>query len=299
MTIHVANAPCSWGILEFDGMGDALTWSTVLDEIAESGYRGTELGDWGFMPTNPAALKQEILRRGLSMLGAFVPVALAEEAAFDEGVEEALKVARLLAAVGDQPWIVLSDDNAREDHRTLNAGRIQAEHGLSSDEMKAFGDRASRLAKTVFDATGLKTVFHHHCAGFVETPDEVSSFLSCTDPEVLGLCLDTGHYHYGGGDALSALKKHGSRVWHVHFKDCHPEIAKSARVNRVDYFEAVRRGVFCELGQGDVDFKSVLAELRGQNYQGWVVVEQDVLPGMGTPFESAQRNRTFLRQLGL
>lgn len=233
------------------------------------------------------------------MLGAFVPVALADPEAFDQGLDEVLKVARLLAALGDNPCIVLSDDNGREAHRTQHAGRIRPDHGLDRDAMRGFCDRASGLARKVFDETGLKTVFHHHCAGFVETPDEIASFLDGTDPEVIGLCLDTGHMHYGGGDALQVLKQNGSRIWHVHFKDCHPKIASSARLNEHDYFEAVRGGVFCELGMGEVDFAAVVDALNAEEYQGWIVVEQDVLPGMGTPFESAQRNRAFLRKLGL
>ncbi len=155
------------------------------------------------------------------------------------------------------------------------------------------------IARAVREETGLRTVFHHHCAGYVETPDEVATLMQHTDPTLLGLCLDTGHFVYGGGDPVDALRQYGDRIWHVHFKDCHPEIAAQARAQGWDYFEAVRRGVFCELGQGCVDFPAVVQMLRSQGYDGWVIVEQDVLPGMGTPKESAQRNRDFLTSLGL
>ena len=299
MTIKVANAPCSWGILEYEGMGDSLGYATVLDEMAEAGYKGTELGDWGFMPTDPELLSAELNMRGLAMLGAFVPVRLADPDALEDGLKEALKVAHLLAAVGDKPRIVLSDDNASESHRRRFAGRIRPEHGLNRDELTNFAQRADFVARQVFEETGLLTVFHHHCAGFIETPDEVSAFLDNTSSEVVGLCLDTGHFHYGGGDARAALSWYGERVWHVHFKDCHHQIAARARRDEVDYFEAVRRGVFCELGHGEVDFSGIVADLKGQKYEGWIVVEQDVLPDMGAPFQSAQRNRVFLRELGL
>jgi hypothetical protein len=58
--IKIANAPCSWGALEFDLEGEAPNYVQVLNEIAETGYAGTELGDWGFMPTDPEKLSQEI-----------------------------------------------------------------------------------------------------------------------------------------------------------------------------------------------------------------------------------------------
>src|ERR1051325_7544977 len=104
MSFRIGNAPCSWGTLEFDGVkGEQIGFAQMLDELAETGYTGTELGDWGYMPTEPAALAQELRSRGLVMLGAFVPVALKEASAHADGIERALRVARLLAAVATEP----------------------------------------------------------------------------------------------------------------------------------------------------------------------------------------------------
>jgi inosose dehydratase len=141
-------------------------------------------------------------------------------------------------------------------------------------------------------------VFHPHCGGYVETEDEIDALLSRTNPTTLGLCLDTGHLLYAGGDPLSVLARHASRVWHVHFKDCHPQIAAAARANELGYLAAVRSKLFCELGAGAVDFAGVLAALHALRYDGWIVVEQDVFPGQGSPAESARRNRMFLEALG-
>jgi inosose dehydratase len=104
---------------------------------------------------------------------------------------------------------------------------------------------------------------------------------------------------YGGGDPLAAITTYGSRIWHVHFKDCDPAIARRARAGAWDYHAAVGRGLFCELGRGMVPFADVGDALRLQNYAGWIVVEQDVLPGLGTPAASARRNREYLHGLGL
>jgi inosose dehydratase len=194
---------------------------------------------------------------------------------------------------------VLADENGADPVRTRDAGRIRAHQGLSDEAWSHFARGAEAVARAVRDETGLRTVFHHHCAGFVETPAEVETLLSRTDPELLGLCLDTGHLAFGGGDPLAMLRAEAGRVWHVHFKDCHPEVAAATRREELDYFEAVRRGVFCELGRGSIDFGAVVAELERVEYEGWIVVEQDVLPGMGTPAESALRNRRYLEGLGL
>ena len=128
--IKIGNAPCSWGVLEFDLEGEAAGYAQVLDEMAETGYAGTELGDWGFMPTDPKALAAELAARKLTLLGAFVPVALKHREAHALGVEAAVKVARLLRATadgmsGDPPFLVLADNNGTEPARTENAGRVE------------------------------------------------------------------------------------------------------------------------------------------------------------------------------
>lgn len=298
--IKIANAPCSWGVLEFALEGEAAGYAQVLDEMAETGYAGTELGDWGFMPTDPNKLHAELMQRHLAMLGAFVPVALKDEQCHAAGVILAVRTAKLLTAVaGDKPFIVLADNNGSVPERTQNAGRVTQKMGLSETEWITFAKGAERIAHAVQEETGLRTVFHHHCAGYIETPSELEKLLGLTDPDLLGLVFDTGHYRFAGGDPVQAIHQYANRIWHMHFKDCHPEVAQRSREEKWDYFKSVNNGVFCELGQGEVDFMAVKAALEEIGYDDWIVVEQDVLPGMGSPKESAERNRRFLHQLGL
>ena len=309
--IRIANAPCSWGVLEFKGLsGEGVAYGQMLDELRDTGYIGTELGDWGYMPIEPAALRDELEKRNLAMVGAFVPVALKYSDAHASGEADALKVARLLAAVrnigksAQLPFVILADANGTDPVRTQNAGRITPEMGLSLVEWETFASGAERIARAVRDATGLPTVFHHHCAGYVETPEEIARFLEMTDPDLLGLVFDTGHYLFGSGSVdgqriLDGLDRFGERVLHMHFKDCHPQVASQARTEGWDYFTAVQNGVFCELGLGSVPFATVAEWLRMRDYRAWIVVEQDVLPGMGSPKASAQRNRDYLRTISL
>ena len=282
--MKIANAPCSWGALEFDleEKSEEIGFEQVLDEIKETGYIGTELGDWGYMPTTPGLLKAELDKRHLELLGAFVPVALAKTDRHEAGVSSALKVAELMFNAGyKNSFIVLADDNGSVPERTKNAGRITPAMGLTEEQWKVYAGGAERIAKAVKDAYGIKTVFHHHCAGYVETPAEIDKLMALTDPKLLGLCLDMGHYAFGGGDPATALKKYGDRIWHVHFKDYSPD------------------GVFCELGKGAVDFQSIVKLLEDMKYNDWIVVEQDILPGMGNPKICAQANRDYIKSLGL
>jgi inosose dehydratase len=299
--MRVANAPCSWGVLEFESKTESPGYTQVLDEIAGSGYVGTELGDWGFMPTDPEVLRAELRRRGLAMLGAFVTTRLADPVSFAASRETAVRTARLLSAVADgaRPVIVLSDEPTADPARARAAGRVEPHLGLTPPQWDDAADRVNRLARAVLDETGLRTVFHHHCAGYVETPQEIEALLTRTDPAMVGLCLDAGHAVFGGGAPAELLSRYRNRIWHVHFKDCHPAVAERARREAWDYQTALAHGVFCELGQGSVDFPALLRELRSSGYDGWIVVEQDVLPAMGAPLESAKRNREYLRQLGM
>ena len=299
MQLRVGNAPCSWGTLEFDeAQGEKIGFAQMLDELAETGYTGTELGDWGFMPTDPSSLRAELNRRNLVMLGAFVPVALRDRAAHAAGIENALKTARLLAAVATnpKPYLVLADDNGSVAERTRNAGRVTAAMGLSAAEWSTFAAGANAVGRAVLGETGLRTVFHHHCAGFVETPEEIARFLQLTDPDSVNLVFDTGHYAFGAGSAnvIAGMERFKERIHYVHFKDCDPAVAQRSREREWDYFESLRHGVFCELGKGCVDFAAVLRWLDARGYDGYTLVEQDVLPGMGQPKESARRNREFL-----
>ena len=304
--IRLANAPCSWGTLEFEGLeGEHIGYRQMLNELAETGYVGTELGDWGYMPTDPAVLYAELEARGLAMLGGFVPVALKEPAAHGPGVAQAVRVARLLAAVAERaasphlPFLVLADDNGTDAVRTRYAGRITPAMGLSDAAWKTFTLGASRIAQAVKDETGLRTAFHHHCAGYVETPGEIACLLDQTDPDLLGLAFDTGHYAYGAGpggcaDVLTGLDRFADRIWYIHFKECSPGVARRARAAGWGYSEAVRQGIFGELGQGGVDFSAVLAWLRYRAYRGWDRCGAGCAAGYGhTPRECPAKPNLF------
>ena len=299
--IAVANAPCSWGVLEFESKSASPGYEQVLDEIAASGYAGTELGDWGFMPTEPAVLRERLDRRRLAMVGAFVTTRLIDPGSYEASVRTAVETARLLSAASDgaRPVIVLADEPTADPARTDAAGRIQPTLSLTERQWDDAARGVERIAAAVRDQAGLRTVFHHHCAGYVETPDEIDALMHRTDPSLVGLCLDSGHATYGGGSPLELLSRHRARTWHVHFKDCEPRIAERSRRERLDYRAALRQGLFCELGRGSVDFSGLLRDLQNANYDGWIVVEQDVLPTMGSPVASATRNREYLRGLGL
>ena len=147
MSIRLANAPCSWGVLEFDAHATAIEYSMVLDEIAASGYTGTELGDWGFMPVDPARLGDEVARRSLALVGAFVPVALSEAAAHGPGIETAVRTATLMRDAGfADAFIVLADQTEGNAARIGRAGRVTPADGLSAAQWDVVARGATAIA---------------------------------------------------------------------------------------------------------------------------------------------------------
>jgi inosose dehydratase len=298
--IRVANAPCSWGVIE-NVAGETGGYARVLDEMAETGYAGTELGDWGFMPVDPDELRAALAARGLALVGSFSTPWLQDPARHRQGADDAVRIGRQMAAVGGpDALVVLGNDPYGDPVRGAMAGRITAAQGLDDDGWRVFASGATELAKRVRDEAGVRTVIHQHLGTLIETGDEVRRLLDMTDPALLGVCLDTGHWTFGTrGDPAAAVRELGDRVWHVHFKDCDPAVMAASRAQAWDGLTSTGHGVFCELGRGCVDFPAVLAALRETGYDGWIVVEQDILPGMGDPRESARRNREYLRSIGI
>lgn len=297
--IRVATAPVSWGIYEFEGLEPKYPYTRVLDEIAQTGYTGLELGPWGYLPTDPDTLRPELEGRRLRLLSSYVPCRFADANAVEATEAQALAVARLLASQGAE-CVVLADDNGSVPELTQRAGSRAGQSALSADEWDRYAAGVDRVARAIDDQTGLRSAFHHHCAGYVETAEEVRELLRRTDPARVGLCLDTGHWHYAGGNAVTAIEEYGDRVTYLHFKDCDPTKRRAAIDGGLDYFGAVASGVFCELGRGEVDFARVIQLMTAQGYDGWAIVEQDVLVSdLEAPRQSARRNREYLRSLGL
>jgi inosose dehydratase len=201
---------------------------------------------------------------------------------------------------GSDPVVVVGNDPYGDPVRSRVAGRVGPEHSMDEAVWSVFVDGLHLLARRVRDETGLRTVVHQHLGTLIESLDEVQRLLDATDPGLVGVCIDTGHWTFGtGGDPAIAIRELGDRVWHVHFKDCDPAVMARSRREGWDGLTSTGNGVFCSLGTGCVDFPAVLEALRDIDYRGWIVVEQDILPGMGDPRESARANREYLRSIGV
>jgi inosose dehydratase len=269
-----ACAPDSWGVLDYPGPSWEQSYELMLDEMVEAGYTGTELGPYGFFPTDPLELRPQLEKRHLKLLGSFVPVRMTEPSASAAVMERIRKVGHLLATL-KAPFLVMADDQSPE--RNAYSGRTN-EAGcptLSAHQWKHVGQIVADAEK-VAKEFGLDLVFHPHVATYVESPEECERFFDVSSHTDVGLCLDTGHCLYGHGDPVKEAEKFKSKLRFVHVKDCNNEILEQARHNKWTFEEAIEHKVFTIIGKGDIDFPAFFHTLLKNGYSGWSVVEQDV-----------------------
>ena len=292
-----ACAPDSWGVLDYPGPSWNQSYEKMLDEMVEAGYTGTELGPYGFFPTDPAILKPQLEKRKLKLLGSFVPVVLSDPASAGVAVEQIRKVGDLLATL-KAPFLVMAD--AQGDFRNHLSGRVPADGsaGLSPAQWKNVAKVVEEAAKVTAEF-GLDLVFHPHVATYVETPEECERFFDVTSHTGIGLCLDTGHCIYGGGDAIAEAEKFRSVLRFVHIKDCDEKILEESRRKKLTFEEAIEDKVFTIIGKGSIDFPAFFRTLAKNDFSGWMVIEQDVKFGATTipPAVSVAESLRYLRRV--
>jgi len=295
--IQFASAPISWGVQDFRDAAWDQPWEQVLNEIAAAGYQGTELGPYGFYPVDPARLEPALQTRKLAMLSAFVPVALSEPAMAGQAIDHVRKVGKVLAAL-KAPVLVLSDAQTPARQRIAGRVPVNGSASLTAEQWRHLG-RVLREVEKVAGGFGLDPVFHPHVATHIETPAEVQRLFETISGTKIGLCLDTGHCVYGGGDPVEEGKKYRSLLRYVHIKDIDAEALGEARRRGLTFAEAVTRGVFSQIGKGCIYFPAFFLLLKEIGYAGWAIVEQDVEYGktVTPPVESMKAGLAYLREV--
>ncbi|MEO5940648.1 MAG: TIM barrel protein [Candidatus Limnocylindrales bacterium] len=294
--LRIASAPVSFGVDEVL-MGDAWMPEPVpmLDWMVDIGYQGTELGPPGFLGDG-GEVRARLTARGLDLVGSFIPQHFSRAEKADEDRAVLLDQIRLIRAGtpdGSRPLAILSDHFDEHD-RIAFAGRIakHPETWLSAARFDTLIDALHRAAE-VCRAEGLEPVLHPHAATYVETADEIARVMDRIDPSLVGLCLDTGHFRFGGANPAKAVTDYGDLVRHVHIKDCRTSVIDDVDRAGEGLPDALKRGVFCPLGEGDADIPGVIAALRARDYAGWLVVEQDQALGTNDTPESVVAGQRF------
>jgi inosose dehydratase len=304
--MRVASAPCSFGVDEI--LVDD-TWmpgpEEMLDWMADLGFAGTELGPPGFLGDGPEVCER-LSSRHLRLVGAFLPqrFSRAEHAAEDQAwLRDSLRLLAEASPAGSRPFAVLCD-GIDEPVRHAYSGRIDRhpEAWLPADRFDTLIANLHRAAE-ICRERGIEPVIHPHAGTYIETADEIARVVDRMDASLVGLCLDTGHFRYGGADPASAIREYAAVIRHVHVKDTRMSVLAEAAAAGLGLEAALAGGAFCALGEGDADIPAAVIALRDIGYAGWVVVEQDQQLTAADTRESLvagqRRNLAYLRGLGV
>jgi inosose dehydratase len=275
--IRLAAAPISWGVCEVPGWGRELDAPTVLGEMAELGLSATELGPPGYLPRDPAELRALLSGHGLSLVGGFLAIELHRDR--DLALAAAEDSAALFAACGADVLVLAA---------ATGLDGYDERPSLTDDEWQALFETAG-LIRDIAAKHGLRAVLHPHVGTHVESEAEVERFLAGSD---LPLCLDTGHLLIGGTDPVGLAKRHADRIGHLHLKDVRGELAEAVRAGKLPYAEAVGKGLYVPLGEGDVDIEALVKFVHEAGYRGWYVLEQDTALGDDSPADIPRKDTT-------
>ncbi len=292
--MRLGTAPDSWGVW-FPDDPQQVPWHQFLDEAASTGYEWIELGPYGYLPTDPEQLRDELGRRGLQLSGGAVFAGLHRGPdALDQAVEDCRQEARLLTALGARHLVLLP-----EGYTDLDGGITQSVD-LEPDQWKHLVTGMSQLARILADESEVSLVFHPHADSHVDTQERVLRLLADTDPETVALCLDTGHISYCGGDNIEIIRAYPERIGYVHLKQVDTGVLAQVHDEGLCFAEAVRRGAMTEPPHGIPDMPPLLEVLGGLDVDLFAIVEQDLYPcAREVPSPIATRTRSYLGLCGL
>ena len=295
MTIKIGTGPDSWGVWAPSAPGQ-IPWDTFLDESAEAGYEWIEAGMYGYLPTDIPTLKSELARRGTKVTATTAMNGHLDDPNDWPKIEETVLNAAGLGAELGTKYLVLIDDV----YFDLETAQETAPKALDDAAWKRLIEATHRVTEIVRSKFDMPIAFHPHAETHIQYEDQIEQFLEDTDPELVSLCLDTGHHAYSGGEPVSFLRKHHERISYLHFKSVDRATLDRVNAENVPLVTATEMGVFCEPRDGVVDFKALGGVLREIGYDGWATVEQDMRqPPLDVPLPIAKRTRAYLRELGI
>ncbi len=306
MTMYIASAPCCWGVEDVNNP-HLPPWERVLSEAAQAGYRGIELGPYGYLPLDVDRVGAALDGHGLSVVAGTIfddlvdPANLANLLRQTHDLCDLLtRLPRLPTAPGQHfaaPYLVLIDHVHAE--RSLVAGHPERAPRLSPERWRQTMAHIEAIGTLARDRYGVRVVIHPHAGGYIEFEDEIERLVADIPAEVAGLCLDTGHLYYSKMDPVTWIRRHAGRIDYLHFKDIDSQVYAEVMAEPVDFFAACARGVMCPIGRGVLDYDAIYALLRELDYQGYITVEQERDPrNAAGSLQDVTASLTFLQGKG-
>ena len=289
--LRIGTAPDSWGVW-FPDDPRQIPWRRFLDEVQAAGYTWIELGPYGYLPTDPHELQDELDSRGLSLSAGTVFTGFHKgEEQWQRAWDQALDIAGLVAKLGADQLVVIPDL-----WRSDATAQVLESRTLTDEQWSALGAGHDRLGKALLQEFGMHQQFHSHADSHVGTYREVVRFLDQTDPAYTNLCLDTGHFAYYGGDNLRLIRERPDRIGYLHLKQIDPEMLFEVLKNDVPFAEAVPAGIMVEPPNGVPELGPIIDAVSALDPEIFGIVEQDMYPvrSFDLPLPIATRTREHI-----
>lgn len=288
--LRIGTAPDSWGVWFPDDPGQ-VPWQRFLDEVVQSGYTWIELGPYGYLPTDPHQLEDELGTRGLKLSAGTVFTGFHK--GYDQwqrAWDQALKVAGLASQLGADQLVVIPDL-----WRSDATAEVLEARTLTDEQWKKLAAGHDRLGKALLEEFGVHQQFHSHADSHVGTTREVVRFLDETDSRYTNLCLDTGHFAYYGGDNVKLIEERPDRIGYLHLKQVDTSLLFDVLKNDVPFANAVTDGIMIEPPYGVPDFAPIIEAVAAIDPDIFAIVEQDMYGcDVDRPFPIAKRTREHI-----
>lgn len=289
--VKIGINPISWMNDDLPSLGGETPLEVALAQGAAIGYQGFELGNK--FPKEPAALRAVLGKYNLECVSGWYSGRMADPSRTVE--QEIVAVDPHLRLLADNGATVMVYGEVADAIQGLPQPLYKRPRFVNNEQWKNYAEKLTEFARYTL-SQGVRLGYHHHMGAYVETAEDVDHLMALTGAEV-GLLFDSGHITFAGGDAVAVLKKHITRVCHVHCKDVRPAVMKLACNNNWNFLQSVLNGAFTVPGDGCVDFSSILQLLHQHSYQGWLVVEAEQDPAVAPSYHCAEMGYQCLRSL--
>ena len=302
----ISCAPCCWGVDDVSNP-HLPAWEHVLDEAAEAGFGGLELGPYGYMPLNSDVGGEALAKCGLSIVAGTIFDDLVSPENRENLLRQTDEICALITALPkpqthpgqryEAPYLTVMDFG--HDERDFAAGHADRAPRLDDAAWAGMIDNIRAVADLASETYGVRATIHPHAGGHIEFEDEIARLVGDIGPETAGLCLDTGHLAYAGMDPVATLRRYRDRLDYIHFKDIDPVVFDQVMSEHIRFFDACAKGVMCPIGRGSIDYAAIRALLTELEYGGFITIEQERDPRNAQGIlDDLAASRTFLRETG-
>lgn len=289
MTIQLGINPLTWTNDDLPSLGAETSLETCLTEGRHAGFTGFELGNK--FPRDASVLGPILAKHDVKLISGWYSGELLTRSV-EEEIEAVQPHLTLLRELGAKVMVFAEVTDCIHGSQDTS---VYLRPQFPAEKWKEYGEKLTKFAQYT-QSQGVQVAYHHHMGTVIETEADIDNLMKHTGPDV-GLLLDTGHLTFAGADPIVVADRWAHRINHVHCKDIRSDVLADVKNRKISFLDAVLNGVFTVPGDGCIDYATLFALLKNNEYQGWLVVEAEQDPAVANPLTYATLGYNNLSQL--